>query len=127
MSSKTMTLKPRMSEKAYASSKADTYVFQVPSDANKMTVADAVAVQFGVNVEEVRIAIAKGKVKQSYKKRGGRSMGKRNDIKKAFVRIKSGQKINVFGEIEEAEKQAAADAEKQAKKAAKLSKKAEKK
>ncbi len=123
---KTMTLKPRMSEKAYASSKTNTYVFQVPTDANKMTVADAVAAQFDVTVEDVRIAIVKGKVKQAYKKRGGRTLGQRADVKKAFVRIKAGDKINIFGEIEEAEKQAAKDAEKSAKKAKKSKTEAEK-
>jgi large subunit ribosomal protein L23 len=121
-----MALKPRMSEKAYAASKANTYVIQVPSDANKMTVAAAVAAQFDVTVEDVRIAIIKGKTKKAYKKGGKPTVGRRNDVKKAFVRIKAGEKINIFGEIEEAEKQAAKDAEKAAKKTAKKEAKAEK-
>jgi len=120
---KTMALKPRMSEKAYASSKMNnTYVFQVPSDANKLTVAAAVAVQFGVVVEDVRMAVAKGKTKKSYKKGGKPTVGKRTDIKKAFVRIKTGDKINIFGDVEEAEKAAEAKAEKDAKKTSKATK-----
>lgn len=92
-----MTLKPRLSEKAYNQSQAsNVYVFQVPNDANKTTVAQAVSAQFEVTVEAVNIIVAKGKVKQAYRKRGGRTSGIRNDIKKAYVTVKQGDVIPVF-------------------------------
>lgn len=100
--SKNMLLKPRMSEKAYGSAQVlSTYVFDVPMTANKLTVADAVAIQFGVTVENVRVSIAKGKVKKSYQKRSRPIDGKRADVKRAYVRIKAGESINLFGEADE--------------------------
>ena len=73
-----MTLKPRISEKAYGMSVANNvYVFQVPSDANKLTIAEAVTKQFAVTVTKVNIVVQDGKVKTSYKKRGGRTTGVR--------------------------------------------------
>lgn len=99
---KTMALKPRLSEKAYAQSLAqNTFVFGVPITANKLTVADAVAAQFEVTVEEVRIVVVKGKTKQSYRKGRRPVAGKRADVKKAYVRLKDGDTINIFGEPED--------------------------
>lgn len=97
----TMPLKPRMSEKAYALSKAlNTYVFEVPMTANTTTVAAAVAEQFEVTVEDVRVMIVKGKVKRSYRKGGRPITGTRSDMKKALVRIKAGDKIAIFEALE---------------------------
>lgn len=126
-----MTLKPRLSEKAYASSnELNTYVFDVPATANKVTVADAVAVQFNVTVEAVNIAIRKGKAKRTYRRGGRPTTGYDKTVKKAYVRIKAGQQIPVFAAIEEEEKQAEKTAklvekatEKKAKKDAKEAKK----
>jgi len=98
----TMTLKPRLSEKAYNQSQSsNVYVFQVPDDANKHTVAEAVTAQFGVSVLTVNIAISKGKVKQSYKKRSGKTSGSRSDIKKAYVTVKQGDVIPIFAAEED--------------------------
>lgn len=106
--SKQMVLKPRMSEKTYGLYQNDnTYVFVVPSDANKMTVAEAVKVQFDVSVESVRILNEKGKTKQSYKKKFRPLSGKRTDKKKAYVKVKKGDNIPVFAAVEEAEKKVA--------------------
>lgn len=99
---KTMALKPRLSEKAYAQSlEQNTFVFGVPITANKLTVASAVAAQFEVTVEEVRIVVVKGKTKQSYRKGRRPVAGKRADVKKAYVRLKAGDTINIFGEPED--------------------------
>jgi len=102
---KTMVLKPRMSEKTYALSNAEhTYVFEVPTTANKITVKGAVEAQFEVSVQEVRILISKGKSKRSVRKGGRAVSGKRADSKKAYVRLKAGDAIPVFAAIEEEEK-----------------------
>lgn len=107
--SKSMVLKPRMSEKSYAlSHNIDTYVFDVPGAANKIEVGRAVASQFKVTVEDVRVAVIKGKQARSIRIGGTRKMvsGKRPDTKKAYVRIKKGDVIPVFASIDEAEEKA---------------------
>ena len=101
---KTITLRPRLSEKAYAQSELqNTYAIEVPSDVNKLTVAAAVQVQFGVTVEDVRILNVKGKTKRTVRKGGRPSMGKRSDVKKAYVTLKEGDKLPFFATEEVAE------------------------
>ena len=93
-----------MSEKAYALSLiSGTYVFDVPTSANKNTIADAVESQFKVTVTNVRTARAKGKVKLSYQKRNRPVHGKRADVKRAYVQLKDGDKLPFF-EVPEEEK-----------------------
>lgn len=103
--SKSLVLKPRMSEKAYGSSLAlNTYVFDVPVTANKMLIAQAVEEQFNVQVEGVQVIVVKGKSKKSYQKRNRPVEGKRAKAKKAYVRLAGGSTINLFGEEEKSEK-----------------------
>lgn len=94
---KTLLLKPRVSEKAYSQSMTkNTYVFVVPTDANRTEVADAVTTQFGVTVLDVNILNVKGKAKRTVRKGGKQSKGKDNDFKKAYVVLKEGDSIAVF-------------------------------
>ncbi len=93
-----MLLKPRVSEKAYGMSEKGVYVFGVPTNANKHSVARAVAAQFAVTVTEVNIANVKGKTKRSI--RNGKAVpGQRNDSKKAYVTLKAGDSIPVFAAL----------------------------
>jgi ribosomal protein L23 len=94
---KIISLKPRLSEKAYAlSQEHNLYVFVVPKNANKHTVASAVAAQFDVTVENVNMIRTKAKSKRTVR-RGGRPIsGTQSGIKKAYVTIKAGQTIPVF-------------------------------
>lgn len=129
--SKSVILKPRMSEKAYGLSQVrNTYVFDVPSDANKHTVARAVASQFEVTVTNVNITNIKGKAKRTVRKSGRAAMGRQNDIRKAYVTLKDGDSLPLFAAIEEeaekADKANEAIAKAQAK-ADKKTKKADKK
>lgn len=95
--SKTMTLRPRVSEKAYGMSQLrNTYVFVVPGDANKLTVAQAVAAQFNVTVEDVNILNVKGKAKRTVRKGGRAITGRDSDKKKAYVTLKQGDSIAIF-------------------------------
>lgn len=115
-------LKPRMSEKSYGLSHSiNTYVFDVPADTNKIEVAKAVAKQFKVTVENVRIVVMKGKKARSIRIGGIRKYvyGTRPTIKKAYVKIKSDQNIPIFASIDEAEEKAKKAEEKAAKKAGK--------
>lgn len=105
---RTMIIRPRLSEKAYASSQAlRSYVFMVPADANKQTIGKAVVAQFGVTVMSVNLTNVKGKVKRTTRKSGRSVKGARSDVKKAFVTIKEGESIPIFAAEEAAEAKAA--------------------
>ena len=81
---------PQISEKAtMLADKNEQVVFIVSPDATKPEVKAAVEMLFKVEVKSVQIANLKGK-----SKRFGRFMGKRNDVRKAFVCLKPGQEIN---------------------------------
>jgi ribosomal protein L23 len=102
--SKTMPLKPRLSEKTYAQSEAlNVYTFEVPEDATKLTIADAVKAQYDVAPLKVRIAAVAGKSKRTYKKSTRSSVtGMRSGIKKAYVTLKEGDTLPIFAAVEEA-------------------------
>lgn len=100
--SKTMLLKPRISEKAYAMAQAkNVYVFQVPTDAGKLEIAQAVTAQFDVQVIDVNLMNVKGKVKRTIRRGGRATTGKRPDFKKAYVTLKAGEAIPIFASEDE--------------------------
>jgi large subunit ribosomal protein L23 len=71
---------------------SNQYVFVVDSSANKIEIKNAVeALKKGVEVTSVQTLINRGKVK-----RIGRSVGKRSNVKKAIVRLKAGQTLELF-------------------------------
>jgi large subunit ribosomal protein L23 len=121
--SKTTLLRPRLSEKTYMLGTTKTvYVFDVPVEANKMLVAEAVTAQFDVTVKDVRIMNVKGKSKRTVRKGGRAVSGQRSDSKKAYVTLTEGQKLPFFDEPEE-DKKAGKKAEKKAEKSKKEEKK----
>ena len=67
--------------------------FEVDPHANKIQVKSAVEELFKVKVEEVRLFNVRGKMK-----RMGRFVGKRRDWRKAYVRLKKGEKAPEFVE-----------------------------
>ena len=67
--------------------------FEVAGSANKIQVKQAVEELFKVKVEEVRLFNVRGKMK-----RMGRFVGKRRDWRKAYVRLKDGEKAPEFVE-----------------------------
>src|SRR5688572_9781935 len=93
-----MLLTPVISEKAMGMNEnGSTYVFAVPNDADKISIAQAVAQRFKVKVASVRTATIKGKPKQTSVQRGiKRVKGNRSDFKKAYVTLEAGQKIALF-------------------------------
>lgn len=100
--SKTMVLRPRISEKAYGLAQTNNvYVFQVPVDAGKLEVASAVTAQFDVHVIGVNIMNVVGKPKRTVRRGGRPTNGKRADFKKAYVTIKAGDIIPVFASEDE--------------------------
>ncbi len=68
-----------------------TIVFQVAADATKVEVKQAIEKLLGSKVESVRTTLVHGKVK-----RQGRFAGRRSDWKKAYVRLRDGQKMPEF-------------------------------
>jgi len=81
---------PVITEKATRVSEYGQIVFKVRLDANKAEIKEAVQNIFGVQVVAVNTLVQKGKTKRFR----GRP-GKRNDVKKAFVRLAEGQSIDV--------------------------------
>lgn len=83
-------LAPVISEKAtFVAEKNNQVVFLVAQDATKLEVKAAVELLFKTEVESVQIANRQGKVK-----RAGRTIGRRNHTRRAFVNLKAGQEIN---------------------------------
>ena len=86
-------LSPVVSEKsAVLADAANQFCFKVAPDANKGEIKKAVEMMFEVDVEDVKVINIKGK-----RKRFGQIQGKRNDTRKAYVRIKDGQDIDFAG------------------------------
>lgn len=82
---------PHVSEKAAAISElSNQYVFRVAVDATKLEVKKAVEKLFSVCVSNVSTLNVKGKTKRS---RFG--MSRRNNWKKAYVRLEQGHEIDL--------------------------------
>ena len=87
--------KPRITEKGSAMAETQNCViFEVPLDANKSDVKNAVRSVFNVEVDSVRTMIVRGKTK-----RRGRHIGRRSNWKKAIVTLAEGQEIDFFGAV----------------------------
>ena len=82
--------KPVITEKATMASENGAVVFEVAMDANKPQIKEAVESLFGVKVKAVNTTITKGKTKRV---RG--QLGKRKDVKKAYVTLEEGNTIDV--------------------------------
>jgi large subunit ribosomal protein L23 len=103
--SKSMILKPRVSEKAYAQSANGVYVFSVDKSADKLSIARAVEAQFDVKVATVNTVVSKGKAKRTVRKGGRPIAGRTSDFKKAYVTLQEGQSIPLFASVEEEAKE----------------------
>lgn len=84
--------RPLVTEKSTLLREASNVIaFEVDPKANKIQVKAAVEELFKVKVEEVRLFNVSGKMK-----RMGRFEGKRRDWRKAYVRLKAGEKAPDF-------------------------------
>ena len=85
---------PIVSEKATSVGEKHNHVlFKVLRDATKPEIKAAVELMFKVEVDSVQTVNQKGKVK-----RFGRTIGRRDHVKKAYVSLKEGQELNFSGE-----------------------------
>ena len=88
-------LKPIVTEKGVGKKEAEnTLCFEVAQDANKTEIKTAVQKLFKVKVADVRTVANTGKLR-----RRGRFAGYRSDWKKAYVRLKAGEKMPEYAEI----------------------------
>jgi large subunit ribosomal protein L23 len=87
--------RPLVTEKGVAKKEAErTVCFEVNPEANKVEIRTAVEKIFKVKVQEVRTSNQAGKLR-----RRGRFAGYRPDWKKAYVKLKAGEKVPEFAEI----------------------------
>jgi len=85
-----VVLAPVVSEKStFVADKNRQYVFRVSDRATKPEIKAAVELMFKIKVDSVTVANVKGK-----ERRFGRTIGRKRNWKKAYVRLAEGQEIN---------------------------------
>jgi large subunit ribosomal protein L23 len=82
---------PHVSEKTHMAAESNQVVLKVRTDASKSEIRQAVELMFDVKVEGVSVVNVKGKTK-----RFGQTHGRRNDWKKAYVRLAEGSQIETL-------------------------------
>lgn len=94
-------LAPVVSEKSnLLAEKHNQMTFKVLPNATKAEIRASVELLFGVKVASVTTTTAKGKVK-----RFGRTMGRRSDVKKAYVSLVAGQELDLEAAAAAADKE----------------------
>lgn len=90
---KKILIKPHITEKTIELTKQNKYTFQVSKGSRKPEIKQAVESTFGVKVLNVKITTNAPEVKRNYKYQANYKNG---GIKKAVVKLKKGQKIELF-------------------------------
>ena len=86
-------LGPHISEKAtIVADGSQQVVFRVAKDATKPEIKTAFEELFNVKVKGVNVLNAKGKTKRTQ-----RGLGKRSDVRKAYVALADGSEIDFLG------------------------------
>lgn len=94
-------LAPIVSEKSNVlSEKRNQMTFKVLANATKPEIKAAVELLFGVQVAAVTTVTIKGKTK-----RFGRTLGRRSDVKKAYVSLAAGQELDLDAAAAAADKE----------------------
>ena len=94
-------LAPVVSEKSnLLAEKRNQMTFKVLPDATKQEIKAAVELLFGVEVAAITTTTTKGKVK-----RFGRTIGRRSDVKKAYVSLVAGQELDLEAAAAAADKE----------------------
>ena len=85
-------VRPLVTEKTIRSQEGgNTVVFEVRKGTNKIQIKQAIEEIFNVKVANVNVVNQKPKTK-----RMGRYVGKTNHLKKAYVKLKEGHKIDIL-------------------------------
>lgn len=94
-------LAPVVSEKSnMLAEKRNQMTFKVLPNATKQEIKAAVELLFNVKVDAVTTTTTKGK-----SKRFGRTMGKRSDVKKAYISLAAGQELDIESAAASADKE----------------------
>ena len=94
-------LAPVVSEKSnMLAEKRNQMVFKVLKDATKVEIKAAIEQLFNVKVASVKTTTNKGKAK-----RFGRTIGRRSDVKKAYVSLVAGQELDLEAAAAAADKE----------------------
>lgn len=92
-------IKPIITEKATSLSESNgVYTFVVNKKANKIEIKNAIEKYYGVTVEEVNTVNVLRKRKTRFTKNGF-SQGRKPSYKKAYVKLKQGETIDLFSNI----------------------------
>jgi len=87
--------RPIVTEKGVTKKDSErTLCFEVAVDANKTQIRNAIQLLFKIKVEDVRTTTTAGKLR-----RRGKYAGYRSDWKKAYVKLKAGEKMPEYAEI----------------------------
>ncbi|MEE9384201.1 MAG: 50S ribosomal protein L23 [Nannocystaceae bacterium] len=92
MTPQQIILRPVVTEKTTDLAALDQYVFEVASGANKIQIRGAVEMAFGVRVQQVRTMLVRPS-----KRRVGKFRGLTKGWKKAIVKLRSGDSIDLYG------------------------------
>lgn len=96
MNYKDIIIRPIITEKTMRYMDENNVVtFEVKKGSNKILIKQTVENIFHVDVDKVNVVNVRPKTK-----RVGRYIGKTKAIRKAYVKIKAGQDIDLFGEAE---------------------------
>jgi large subunit ribosomal protein L23 len=94
MANKNWQLQPVITEKSYALANAlNKYTFLVPRGVNKIEIAREVEKEYKVKVEGVNMTVRPGKLARDWKTR---RYYRKEDMRKAVVQLKKGDKIDEF-------------------------------
>lgn len=93
MNLQSVIIKPVITEKSMSEVVFSRFTFHVHKESAKKDIKKAIEEKFKVNVEDIKTLVVKGKKRRSGKRR--------NEIlqsawKKAIVKLKAGQKIDLF-------------------------------
>ncbi|MBQ1341618.1 MAG: 50S ribosomal protein L23 [Erysipelotrichaceae bacterium] len=86
-------VRPLVTEKTMAQENQNTVVFEVAKGTNKIQIKQAIEEIFNVKVDSINVVNQKPKTK-----RMGRYVGKTNHLKKAYIKLKDGYKIDILAD-----------------------------
>jgi large subunit ribosomal protein L23 len=94
MENKGIEIKPVITEKSYALANAQNkYTFLVSRGTSKVEVRKEVEKKYKVKVEKINVTVRPGKLVKNWKTRQAK---RKEDMKKAVVQLKKGDKIDEF-------------------------------
>lgn len=85
-------IEPHITEAATAAAELNKYIFKVSKESTKLQIKKAIENLYKVSVVSVRVINVLGK-----KRTRGRIEGKKTGFKKAIVKVKEGESIDIFG------------------------------